>query len=146
MKPTCWLVAALILFAPAAHAQTTPVTKRAVSGTTVQAKAQALRTSTTGSIIKEFFVAYGGDVFVIFKVRSDGNHTANWDTFFGGSPACSGTVLTANFQEFGCGSRIPAGGTITVRLLPNGQPSGICCARLQFDLVNVNAAAVATRD
>jgi len=152
MRQAILLVAAFVFVAPAAFAQTTPVTKRAVfplgTSPTVQATATTARLSSTNAVTKEFFVAYGGNVFVTFKIRSNGLHTANWEAFFGGRSfaPCSGSTSSATWQEFGCGNDIEAGGKVRVILFPNGQTAGICCARLQFDLVNVNAAAVATGD
>ena len=151
MRRIMSLVAALVLIAPAALAQSTqPVTKRAVvlsgSPSPIQARALAHRVSSTNAITKEFFVAYGGQAFVTFKVRSNGAHTVNWNAYFGGTSPCSGSTSSATYSEFGCGSDIEAGGKIRVVLLPNGQEAAICCARLQFKLVNVNAAAVATQD
>jgi hypothetical protein len=63
------LVAALLLIAPAAVAQTTPLTKRAVTPQGVpwnlQAKALTAR-ATTGFVDKTFWVAYGGQVWVSY--------------------------------------------------------------------------------
>jgi hypothetical protein len=151
MRRIMSLVAALVLTAPAALAQNTqPVTKRAVvptgSPSPIQAKALAHRVSSTVAITKEFFVAYGGQASVTFKVRSDGVHNVSWLVLFGSENPCSGGTTSATYSEFGCLSNIEAGGTIRVLLLPNGGEAAICCARLQFKLVNVNAAAVATQD
>jgi hypothetical protein len=151
MRRIISIVLVLVLIAPAALAQNTqPVTKRAVVPigipSPIQAKALAHRVSSTNAITKEFFVAYGGQAFVTFKVRSDGAHEVNWNAYFGDANPCSGSTSGATYSGFGCLSDIEAGGKIRVILSPNGQEAAICCARLQFKLVNVNAAAVATQD
>jgi hypothetical protein len=151
MKTRISFVAAFVLVAPVASAQTQPITKRAVVGPSspVQASALTIRATTSGSLTKEFFVAYGGQVSVEFKVKSDGTNTANWETFFGDSSfGCSGSTTSATYSGFGCGSTIGAGHFLRIIVSPTtfGQRIAICCVQLKFNLVNVNRNAVATQD
>ena len=146
------LVAALLLVAPAAAAQTPPLTKRAVTPQGVPWKIQATALTaraTTGFVEKTFWVAYGGQVFVSFKVKSNGTDTVNWQAWFGDKSfaSCSGSTSSATYSNFGCGSDVPAGSTVRVQLIASGQATGtICCAKLLFNLQNVDTPALATKD
>src|SRR5215208_7078306 len=151
MRWTVFLLVVLILIAPATRAQTEPVTKRAVfsAKSTVQAKALAQHV-TTGTVYKEFFVAYGGEVYVEFQVRSNGLHQVDWEAYFGANApgwSCSGSTSSATYQGFnGCGMEVDAGAVVRVYFHANGQEGAICCARMKFHLVDVDHPAVVRRD
>ena len=139
-------VAAIVISSAVVQAQTQPLTKRAVFGNTVQATALTARTSSV-PVEKKFFVAYGGDVSVFFNYKSDGTHLAEVKVFFEGTERCTAGTISATYQlGFSCAAPIAAGGQVSVRLVPGGGPAAICCARLKFNLVNVNTPGVALQD
>jgi hypothetical protein len=136
----------VMIVTSAADAQTTPITKRAVLGNTIQASAPTIRVSST-VVEKLFLTAYGGEMQVFFKLKSNGSHQADVKVFFADEESlCEGSTSSSTYQEFACGAFVPAGGLIDVVLFPNGAPAAICCVTLRYDLVDMTTPGVTLQD
>jgi hypothetical protein len=143
----CALVAVILVTSSSfASAQTTePFGRRMVDSQNVRAAARAEHVTTTGAQ-KIFFVPLGGTLSVRFSFRSNGSHQADVNVYFNGEFRCGAGISSATFTTGSCTASIPAGSTIIVQLVANGQDAALGRTELLFDVVNIPKAAVVLVD
>jgi hypothetical protein len=136
----------LTLASGTALAQTTEPYGRRIAATNNVRVTSNLERITSGVVSKVFFVPYGGTLRVRWDHRSNGSHQVDSRVLLNDDPYCTVTTTAATYGTNTCLLTIPAGSTITLLLVANGQEGAIRNAQLLFNVIELDKPAVVVRN